>query len=131
MRLIFARYVGEFFNGERMYELIFSENPNKTTEEGALNHFWDDEPCNGKPTCPQEFADRVEFFTLNDPELELLIDSHSFSMEQAINGVVSLIWSNSKILDEYFTLFWGQTYEQVQNKLYSLNIKLFSKKAIA
>lgn len=120
--LIYINYIGQNFLGTNIYEFLFSDRKDINGEN------WDEFPANGKPLPPSK-NDVVCFGILyTNLIFELVQNSQSFSMWDAVDGIIALGWENITDYDEYpenrlyFT--FGESYQSVVDKLYSKDIEL-------
>ena len=128
-KLIYINGLGPNYKGDNIYEFIFSD----TLEVWGEN--WESKPANGYPLPPDiEHIKKVGVLRNNDITLELIQDSDVFSLIDATDDVIALGWEKeSEELD--FSIItrlvfkFGQTEEEVKNKLYERDIVLeFEKK---
>jgi hypothetical protein len=130
-KLIYINGLGPNYKGDNIYEFIFSD----TLEVWGEN--WESKPANGYPLPPDiEHIKKVGVLRNNDITLELIQDSDVFSLIDATDDVIALGWEKeSEELD--FSIItrlvfkFGQTEEEVKNKLYERDIVLeFEKKVV-
>jgi hypothetical protein len=128
-KLIYINGLGPNYKGDNIYEFIFSD----TLEVWGEN--WESKPANGYPLPPDiEHIKKVGVLRNSDITLELIQDSDVFSLIDATDDVIALGWEKeSEELD--FSIItrlvfkFGQTEEEVKNKLYERDIVLeFEKK---
>ena len=124
MNLIYINKVGKNHKGEFLYEFIFSDRIDIIVIDGE---YWDESPANGKPEPPDlEYIDEVGILkTL--VELELIQNSDSFGMEDAIDGVIALAWSKDNEEESIYKRLvfrYGDTKDQVNDKLYERDLIL-------
>lgn len=124
MILVYINELGPNYKGDNMYEFIFSDSEEVWGEE------WDSEPAAGKPTPPNiEFIKKVGVLKNSEIELNLIQNSDFFSVYDAVDGVISLAWEhplNDDLPVNYKRLVfkYGETVEDVENKLYERDIVL-------
>jgi hypothetical protein len=130
-KLIYINGLGPNYKGDNIYEFIFSD----TLDVWGEN--WESKPANGYPLPPDiEFIKKVGVLRNDDITLELIQDSDVFSLIDATDDVIALAWEKeidgvdfSKVTRLVFK--FGQTEEEVKNKLYERDIVLeFEKKVV-
>jgi hypothetical protein len=129
--LIYINGLGSNYRGENIYEFIFSD----TLEVWGEN--WESKPANGYPLPPDiEYIKKVGVLKINDITLDLIQDSDIFSVIDATDDVIALGWEMDKN-DIDFSIIkrlvfkFGQSEEEVKNKLYERDIVLeFDKKVV-
>lgn len=130
-KLIYINGLGPNYKGDNIYEFIFSD----TLEVWGEN--WDSKPANGYPLPPDiEYIKKVGVLRNGEIALELIQDSDVFSLIDATDDVIALGWEKeTEELDFSITkrlvFKFGQTEEEVKNKLYERDIVLeFEKKVV-
>jgi len=130
-KLIYINGLGPNYKGDNIYEFIFSD----TLEVWGEN--WDSKPANGYPLPPDiEYIKKVGVLRNGEITLELIQDSDVFSLIDATDDVIALGWEKeTEELDFSITkrlvFKFGQTEEEVKNKLYERDIVLeFEKKVV-
>lgn len=130
-KLIYINGLGPNYKGDNIYEFIFSD----TLEVWGEN--WESKPANGYPLPPDiEHIKKVGVLRNGEITLELIQDSDVFSLIDATDDVIALAWEKeSEELD--FSIItrlvfkFGQTEDEVKNKLYERDIVLeFEKKVV-
>lgn len=118
MYLIYVNGVGKDWEGNYYYEFLFSEDI-----ENVDGDNWDVYPANGQPEPPyQHHVNKVGKMSSNEIKLNLIQDSNTFAVWDAIDGVISLAWEDIDEYDEapdvrlYFK--YGENIEEVEEKLY-------------
>lgn len=128
-KLIYINGLGPNYKGDNIYEFIFSD----TLEVWGEN--WESKPANGYPLPPDiDHIKKVGVLRNGEITLELIQDSDVFSLIDATDDVIALAWEKeSEELD--FSIItrlvfkFGQTEDEVKNKLYERDIVLeFEKK---
>jgi len=122
MDLCYIKYVGQDYKDNYIYQFLFSNDITNVNGEG-----WDEQPAYGKPESPLEYVEKVGTLT-SDLQLELLMDSNTFSMWDGVEGLIALGWEiiedeteyNYKRL--YFT--WAEDLSKVKDKLMSRGYSL-------
>lgn len=129
--LIYINGLGSNYRGENIYEFIFSE----TLEVWGEN--WESKPANGYPLPPDiEYIKKVGVLKINDITLDLIQDSDIFSVIDATDDVIALGWEMDKndidfSIVKRLVFKFGQSEEEVKNKLYERDIVLeFDKKVV-
>lgn len=130
-KLIYINGLGPNYKGDNIYEFIFSD----TLEVWGEN--WESKPANGYPLPPDiEYIKKVGVLRNGEITLELIQDSDVFSLIDATDDVIALGWEKeTEELDFSVTkrlvFKFGQTEEEVKNKLYERDIVLeFEKKVV-
>lgn len=131
MQLIFIRKVGEFFNGDTKYELIFSDDIYKSYMIGYNEYNWDSVPASGNPTVFKESVVLVAYFETSSMDFDLIQDNDYFSMCDAKDGIIPLMWENIENknyteIEKYDRIFfnYGEEINSIKEKLYSYDINL-------
>lgn len=117
-KLGFINLVGTENDGNYLYELIFTDNPDE---------FWGD-GFEYKPCClykgikpDEKYA--VEVVNIRtEIKLELIQDNCCFGMQDALDGIVAIAYQSLDGLDEYpedgrLYFMFGETFEEVERKL--------------
>lgn len=126
--LIYINVIGRDWKGVNLYEFIFSD-----TIEDIDGEDWDAIPASGRPNSPhEEYVKRVGRLTTEEFELHVIQNSDSFSVWDAIDGVVALGWENMDNYDEYpekrMAFHFGDTIKNVEDMLYEHDLILEYKK---
>jgi len=121
--LIFINEIGKNWKGEFIYEFLFSNST-----EGVDGEAWDEYPASGKPEPPsQQFIKAVGLLT-SEIKFDIIQKSDTFSVWDAVDGVIALAWENIDDYDEYpesrIFFKFGDTLEDVEDKLYERDIRL-------
>ena len=90
--LVFVNLVGNDVNGDQIYEFIFSSQT-----IGIEGQDWDQMPASiGEITPPDKsMIEKIRHLRTNRIQLDLAQKCTSFSMWDAIDGVIPLAWENS------------------------------------
>jgi len=122
--------MGPNYKGQNIYEFIFSESLEVWGEN------WDSKPANGYPTPPDyEYVNKVGTLVNDEVTLELIQDSDVFSVIDSMDGVIAMGWEKESG-DVEFSLVkrlvfrFGDTEEEVKNKLYERDIVLEFEKQV-
>lgn len=126
--LIYINVIGKDWKGVNLYEFIFSESTENIDGED-----WDAIPASGRPTAPyEEHVQKVGRLTTEDFSLHVIQESDSFSVWDAIDGVIALGWENMDDYDEYpekrLAFHFGEDIKTVEAKLYEHDLILEYKK---
>jgi len=117
MKLVYINKVGQNWKGDFIYEFLFSDNIEDIDGEG-----WDSYPSSGNPEPPEEKFIKKSGSLKTTINLDLVQESDSFAVWDAVDGIVALGWENMEGYDEYpekrlfFT--FGEEISSVEDKLY-------------
>ena len=129
-RLIYINGMGPNFRGDNIYEFIFSD----TLEVFGEN--WESKPANGYPLPPDmEYIKKVGTLVHEEIVFELIQDSDVFSVIYSMDNVIALGWEKetSEVdfsLTKRLVFQFGDTEEEVKNKLYERDIVLQFEKEV-
>jgi hypothetical protein len=129
-RLIYINGMGPNFRGDNIYEFIFSD----TLEVFGEN--WESKPANGYPLPPDmEYIKKVGTLVNEDIVFELVQDSDVFSVIDSMDNVIALGWEKETndidfSLTKRLVFHFGDTEEEVKNKLYERDIVLQFEKEV-
>jgi hypothetical protein len=129
-KLIYINGMGPNYKGQNIYEFIFSESLEVWGEN------WDSKPANGYPTPPDyEYVTKVGTLVNDEITLELIQDSDVFSVIDAMDGVIAMGWEKESgdvdfSLVKRLVFRFGDTEEEVKNKLYERDIVLEFEKQV-
>ena len=129
-RLIYINGMGPNFRGDNIYEFIFSD----TLEVFGEN--WESKPANGYPLPPDmEYIKKVGTLVNEDIVFELVQDSDVFSVIDSMDNVIALGWEKETndidfSLTKILVFHFGDTEEEVKNKLYERDIVLQFEKEV-
>lgn len=123
MKLIYINKIGKDWEGNYIYEFLFSDSTDNIDGED-----WDAVPASGRPYPPNpEFVKKVGKLTTELP-FKLIQDSDTFAVWDAVDGIVALAWEDIDGYDEYpdFRLWFsfGSDISDVENKLYEKDLIL-------
>ena len=94
--LIYINNVGKDWQGNHLYEFLYS-NKNKDIDGDD----WDAVPASGRPAPPyEEFVKKVGTLTTKI-KLSLVQVSDTFSVWDAVDGIIALGWENIDEYEEY------------------------------
>lgn len=124
-KLIFVNGLGPNYKGDNMYEFIFSDT------NDVWGELWESKPSNGYPHPPDlKYIKKVGVLKNTNIKLELIQNSDFFSMADAIDDVIALAWESEDRQGRLVFRF-GETEEQIKNKLYEKDLILeFDKKVV-
>ena len=129
-QLIYINGMGPNYKGQNIYEFIFSESLEVWGEN------WDSKPANGYPTPPDyEYVTKVGTLVNDEITLELIQESDDFSVIDAMDGVIAMGWEKESgnvdfSLVKRLVFRFGDTEEEVKNKLYERDIVLEFEKQV-
>lgn len=123
MKLIYINSVGKNWEGDYLYEFLFSD-----TNENIDGEDWDAVPASGRPQPPHsEFVKAVGSVTTNI-KFNLVQDSDTFAVWDAIDGIVALAWEDIDTYDEYpesrLWFSFGMDKNDVNDKLYERDLHI-------
>ena len=117
--LVFVNGLGSNYRGNKIYEFIFSDSKEVWGDD------WDTVPANGNPTSPNiNEIKKVGVLNREDIDMELVQNSDSFCMKDAVDKVVALAWESDKDIDDRTVFHYGMTEQEVKDKLYEKDIIL-------
>jgi len=121
--LIYINHIGEDYKGNYLYEFIFSNTIVDVDGEG-----WDFYPASRRPQPPNEsFIKRVGRLE-TDLKLDVIQNSDSFAVWDAVDDVIALGWENLDDYDVYpdsrLNFKFGEEMSLVENKLYERDLIL-------
>jgi len=124
MYLIFVNELGPNYKGENVYEFIFSDKVDELWGED-----WDSVPAHGNPGPPEmDYIKSVGVLNKSKIKMELVQNSDYFGMEHALDRVIALGWEvfqdDDFSNDERLVFHFGDTQEEVMNKLYARDLVL-------
>lgn len=122
--LIYINVIGKDWKGLNLYEFIFTDDKSDIDGED-----WDAIPAAGRPSPPhEEYVKKVGRLTTDNFVLNVIQESDSFSVWDAVDGVIALGWENMDDYDEYpekrLAFNFGESIESVQDKLYGQDLIL-------
>jgi len=96
MRLVYINYVGEDWKGNHIYEFLFANSI-----ENIDGDDWDAYPASGRPSPPSgDFISRVGRL-ISELKFDLVQESDTFAVWDAVDGVIALGWEDISEYDEY------------------------------
>ena len=123
MKLVYINKIGQNWKGNYIYEFLFSDVVEDIDGEG-----WDSYPSSGNPEPPEGRFIKETGLLNTTLKLDLVQESDSFAMWDAVDGVVAMAWENMEGYDEYpekrLFFSFGEDIESVNDKLYEKDIVL-------
>ena len=123
MKLVYINKIGKNWKGNYIYEFLFSDIVKDIDGEG-----WDSYPSSGNPEPPEGRFIKETGLLNTTLKLDLVQESDSFAMWDAVDGVVAMAWENMEGYDEYpekrLFFSFGEDIESVNDKLYEKDIVL-------
>lgn len=121
--LIYVNMVGKDYKGNLLYEFIFSD-----TTKNIDGEEWDTFPASGRPEPPHENFIKTVGRLESELHLDVIQNSDTFAVWDAIDGVIALAWENINAYDAYpekrLCFKFGETLEEVESKLYEKDLIL-------
>lgn len=125
--LIYVNQVGEDYKGQNIYEFLFSDTTSKIDGEE-----WDTFPASSRPKPPHEIFIKEALVLRSELKLDVIQNSDTFAVWDAVDGVIALAWENMseyEIYPEHRVCFkFGETKEEVENKLYEKDFRFENEK---
>ena len=123
MKLVYINKIGQNWKGNYIYEFLFSDVVEDVDGEG-----WDSYPSSGNPEPPEGRFVKETGLLNTTLKLDLVQESDSFAMWDAVDGIVAMSWENMEGYDEYpekrLFFSFGEDIESVNSKLYEKDIVL-------
>lgn len=127
--LIYVNKVGKNYKGEYLYEFIFSD-----TTDNVDGEDWDVFPASGRPEPPNDHLIKKVGKIESELKLDVIQNSDTFAVWDAVDGVIALAWENINAYDSYpekrLCFKFGETIKDVEDKLYEKDIVLKYKKEL-
>ena len=121
--LIYVNYVGKSYKGNHIYEFLFSDTTDKIDGEE-----WDTFPASGRPQPPHDIFIKHVGTLESDLKLDVVQNSDTFAVWDAIDGVIALAWENINAYDSYpdhrLCFRFGTPISEVEEKLYEKDLIL-------
>jgi hypothetical protein len=125
MKLIYVNKVGNLWKGEYYYEFLFSDADN--LKEVIDGEGWDSLPSAGNPEAPVDITKEVGAL-YTDINFDLIQESESLCMWDAVDGVIAMAIENLEGYDEYpesrLFFHFGEDQKSVEDKLYEKDLVL-------
>jgi hypothetical protein len=119
--LIYVNFIGKNYQGNYLYEFIFSD-----TTKNIDGEYWDQFPASGRPEPPHEHLIKKVGRIESELKLDIIQNSDTFALWDAIDGVISLAWENINAYDSYpekrLCFKFGETLQEVEDKLYEKDL---------
>lgn len=123
MKLVYINKIGQNWKGNYIYEFLFSDVVEDIDGEG-----WDSYPSSGNPEPPEGRFVKETGLLNTTLKLDLVQESDSFAMWDAVDGIVAMSWENMEGYDEYpekrLFFSFGEDIESVNSKLYEKDMVL-------
>jgi hypothetical protein len=115
--------VGKDYKGNYLYEFIFSDSIKNIDGDE-----WDTFPASGRPHAPHDnFIKKVGRLE-SELKLDVIQNSDTFAVWDAIDGVIALAWENINSYDSYpehrLCFKFGESIKDVDSKLYEKDLIL-------
>lgn len=121
--LIYVNKVGKDYKNNFIYEFIFSE-----TTKNIDGDDWDTFPASGRPSAPHDHYIKKVGRLESELKLDVIQDSDTFAVWDAIDDVIALAWENINAYDSYpekrLCFKFGEDIESVESKLYEKDLIL-------
>lgn len=119
--LIYVHRIGYDHANQYFYEFIFSDSIDNVDGE-----FWDSTPAKGNPEPPYgEMITQVGKIA-TEFKLDTVQDSDTFSMFDAVDGVIALAWENIDGMEDYpeprLAFRFGMPIKDVADLLYERDV---------
>ena len=129
MNLVYINKVGQNWKGNFIYEFLFSDIFQDIDGEG-----WDAYPASNNPEPPEQKFIKKTGALIGDLKLEIVQESDSFAMWDAVDGIIALAWENLEGYDEYpdqrLFFSFGEEIKSVESKLYEKDLVLHYNKEL-
>ena len=96
MNLVYINKIGQNWKGNYIYEFLFSDTLEDIDGDG-----WDSYPSSGNPEPPENKFIKKSGSLTTTLKLDLVQESDSFAMWDAVDGIIALGWENMEGYDEY------------------------------
>ena len=117
MNLVYINKIGQNWKGNYVYEFLFSDILEDIDGDG-----WDSYPSLGNPEPPEDKFIKKNGSLTTTLKLDLVKDSESFAMWDAVDGIIALAWENMEGYDDYpekrLFFSFGESLSSVEDKLY-------------
>ena len=125
--LIYVNHVGKDYKGNYIYEFLFSD----TTAE-IDGQDWETYPASGRPEPPHDIFIKKALILKSELKLDVIQNSDTFAVWDAVDGVIALAWENINDYESYpdrrLCFKFGETLEEIKNKLYEKDLVLETEK---
>jgi hypothetical protein len=121
--LIYVNQVGKNYKGNYIYEFIFSDTIINIDGED-----WDTFPASGRPEPPHENLIKKVGTLESEMKLDVIQNSDTFAVWDAVDGVIALAWENINAYDSYpehrICFKFGEDSKTIESKLYEKDLIL-------
>jgi hypothetical protein len=121
--LIYINFIGKNYKGNFLYEFIFSD-----TLKDIDGEDWDTFPASGRPEPPYERLIKSVGALESELKLDVIQNSDTFAVWDAVDGVIALAWENINAYDSYpehrLCFRFGETKKEIEEKLYEKDLIL-------
>ena len=119
--LIYINYVGKDYKGNYIYEFLFSDTTKKIDGDE-----WDTFPASGRPQPPHEMYIKHVGKLESGLNLDVVQNSDTFAVWDAIDGVIALAWEKFDFdaENERLTFKFGESMDNVTKKLKQRDFEL-------
>lgn len=121
--LVFINKVGKDYMGNYIYDFIFSE-----TTDDIDGEEWDTVPASSRPQPPNEAFIQAAGRLETEINFDVVQDSDTFAVWDAVDGVIALGWENVSDYETYPELRlifgFGEPKSEVEGKLYEKDLIL-------
>jgi hypothetical protein len=125
--LIYVNMVGKNYQGQYLYEFIFSD-----TTKNIDGDEWDVFPASGRPEPPHDIFIKKVGVLESSLKLDVIQNSDTFAVWDAVDGIIALSWENiddyASYPDKRLCFNFGEEKESVETKLYEKDLILKYKK---
>lgn len=120
--LVYVHELDKNWNGEFVYEFIFSDDLDVNGED------WDLYPSSGNALPPDSHFVKKVGRLESHYKFECIQNSDTFAVWDAVDGVVALAWEDINDYDEYperrIAFKFGEPISEVEDKLYEKDLIL-------
>jgi hypothetical protein len=121
--LIYINMVGKDYKENYIYEFIFSDSIKNVDGEE-----WDTFPASGRPKAPHDELIKKVGRLESVLKLDVVQNSDTFAVWDAVDGVIALAWENINSYDSYpdkrLCFKFGEPIKGVEDKLYAIDLIL-------
>ncbi len=121
--LIYINMVGKDYKDNYIYEFIFSDSIKNIDGED-----WDLFPASGRPKPPNDTFIKKVGRLESAVKLDVIQNSDTFAVWDAVDGVIALAWENINAYDSYpenrLSFKFGEPILEVESKLYEKDLIL-------
>ena len=121
--LIYINKIGTNHKGNLLYEFIFSDSTENVDGES-----WDTYPASGRPEPPHSKFIKTVGMLETDIVFELIQDSDTLAVWDAIDGIIAMAYENINDYDTYpetrLHFHFGDKIKDIEDKLYEKDLIL-------